>query len=1170
MTRTALAAAGGRGGGGDARTDGQVGWRVAVEGFWCTARPSAGELPDEGWKLHVSAASTVGGAVLAAVTEVLAEDPCAFKFAAGPAQLHQLNSRNSDRGSAGKFITVYPGGEAQFRRLAAALHRATDGLPGPVVLSDRPYRPGSLVHYRYGAIAARAELGNDGGYRSMLRGPGGERVEDVRGAAYRCPPWARDPLAVDEPEGSGGGDEGSGGGAGAAGARAGAVAGYGAASGYRPGAGRPAPKRRRGSGGVLLAGRYVVTGAIRHGAKGGVFLGRDTDGGAEVVVKQARAHIEVDRAGTDARAALRHEAALLARLEGQGLAPRPVELVEQDDSLFLVQERIAGQPLGSWVAARLRRDGSPDVDWAEAGPMAHALLDLVEQVHEQGLVLRDLSPGNVLVQPDGSLRLVDLELAAEAGSRAGSAGTPGYRAPEQGPGRLALVGGDGAAAPDRRAGGPFAGLAAGRSGDGVRTAEPEADLYALGGLYFLLATGHDPLLPEDLPHARPVADRLGRWLALAARCGTTAQRLAPAVLGLRAEEPRDRWIPARVRESLTTAPAPWPQAPGAAGGIGDGCPAVRRAPVPEASAPGPLADGSPADRHATSPGPLASSSFTAPQAPVPEAGRHCAADPGTLAAAHGSPAVRQTPAPEAAHPHPPVAGALGDGDPTYRSTSAPDTSHHPVPNDGDAWSTGAGAEGGAAAFWDTQTVAGTTGAAPTTRSPHVSAAPATGPATEAAVLDRVLHDGLRHLAATATPSRRDRLWPVVPAGERSDPCNVQHGAAGVLAVLARAAATTGLPQDVRETARTTARTAAEWIERRCAAEPVVLPGLHFGRAGAAWALLDAARALGDHALAGRAAELASRIAVEWPNPDVCHGAAGAGFLQLRFAAEGLKESTAQPAWFLGRALRCGRGLLAAAQQAPYGTVWPVPRDFDSALAGITHLGFAHGVAGVGAFLLAAAEATADRALLDGALAAGRTLAATARLDPPGAAAGPAAWWPQSADDPAHVRLAHWCSGSSGAGAFLLRLWRATGDPDAHRLALAAGRAVTAGRWHSGTTACHGLAGDGEFLLDLAEATGDPELCYAAAELGALVASRTALRDGLLVLPDETGTGSAAAYGTGTAGALAFLLRLRHGGPRLWVDPTPYVDPAPYADPAPYSGGPTAAPAAPGPTGTVRS
>ncbi|MFE6505016.1 hypothetical protein [Kitasatospora sp. NPDC057738] len=276
---------------------------------------------------------------------------------------------------------------------------------------------------------------------------------------------------------------------------------------------------------MLLAGRYALTAAVRHDAEGGVFLGREVSSGAEVVVKQARAHTGVDRAGTDARDALRHEAALLARLAGQGLAPLAVELIEQEDSVFLVQERIAGQPLDDWVAARLRRDGRPDVDWAEAGPVAHGLLDLVEQVHAQGLVLRDLSPGNVMVRPDGTLRLAHLELAAETGRPAGSAGAPGYRAPEHGPGRLAAA-------------------------DRGRVAHPAVDLYALGGLLFLLATGHDPLLSEDLPRARPVAERLGRWLALAARTGGTARRLAPAILGLRAEHPRQRWGVARVRAAL--------------------------------------------------------------------------------------------------------------------------------------------------------------------------------------------------------------------------------------------------------------------------------------------------------------------------------------------------------------------------------------------------------------------------------------------------------------------------------------------------------------------------------------------------------------------------------------------------------------------------------------------
>ncbi|MFD5463168.1 class IV lanthionine synthetase LanL [Kitasatospora sp. NPDC127059] len=994
-TRAALAGAGGRGGGGD--------WEVTVGGFWCTARPSASApLPDQGWKLHVSAASVAGGEVLAAVTRVLAADPCDFKFAATEERLRELNSRNSERGSAGKFITVYPADDAQFQRLAAELDRATAGLPGPVVLSDRPYRPGSRVHYRYGAFAARAELGNDGEYRSVLRGPGGERAEDVRGGSYRAPGWVRDPFAAPVPSG------------GPSGAPSGGPS------------GDPSSGRGRGGRGVLLAGRYAVTAAVRHGAKGGVFLGREAASGAEVVVKQARAHIEVDRAGTDARDALRHEADLLARLDGQGLAPRAVELIEQDDSVFLVQERIAGQPLGSWVAGRLRRNGTPDVDWAEAGPVVHGLLDLVERVHGQGLVLRDLSPGNVMVRPDGSLRLVDLELAAETGRPAGTAGTPGYRAPEQG--RLALA--------------------------GSCVADPAVDLYALGGLLFLLATGHDPLLPEDLPNARPVAERLGRWLTLAARSGATARRLAPVVLGLRAEEPELRWGVARVREALV----------GADGAV---------------------------DRSVHRPDGAAS----AVVAPL----WHVAARPGAGAGAARPGVGLVHPGVGSVHPG---AGLVRPGAPQEAGADEPS-------------------------------------------------------------LDRLLCDGLRHLALSATPERSDRLWSVVPAGERTDPCNVQHGAAGVLAVLARAASAEGLPAEVRAEAARTARTAAGWIERRVAAEPAVLPGLHFGRSGTAWALLDAARVLGDADAAERAATLARRIPVEWPNPDVCHGAAGAGFTQLRFASDDLADSANGfgnglgddfGQGFAGRADRCARSLLAAARREPYGAVWPVPAGFDSALAGATHLGFAHGVAGVGAFLLAAAAATGDRALRDActtaAIEAGRTLGATVRWGPSDGATRPAsdrtadrstAWWPQSAGDPEHIRLSHWCSGSSGAGSFLLRLWRATGDPDALALARAAGRAVLTGRWHSGVSACHGLAGDGEYLLDLAEATDDPAFLTGARELGRLIAVRAALRDGLLTLPDETGTGCAAAYGTGTAGPLAFLLRLRHGGPRLWLDPLSPAD-----------------------------
>lgn len=279
-------------------------------------------------------------------------------------------------------------------------------------------------------------------------------------------------------------------------------------------------------------------------------------------------------------------------------------------------------------------------------------------------------------------------------------------------------------------------------------------------------------------------------------------------------------------------------------------------------------------------------------------------------------------------------------------------------------------------------------------------------------MERLLSDGLTHLMDTMTPLDPVRLWPADPTAERTDPLNVQHGAAGVLSVLTAAAAHRTDPR-----LRATVAEAAQWIATRAEAGGQQLPGLHFGRSGTAWALLDAARLLDDDGLAAHAARLAREVPVRWPNPDVCHGVAGAGLTQLHFWHEtGDKE-------FRERATAAAEHLLTTAAKGRSGVVWPVPADFDSELAGITHLGFAHGVAGVGTFLLLAGLAAEREDFVHAARAAAETLLATARVRDGGAG------WPvedRSADAPVHAP--HWCSGASGIGTFLIRLWQATGDP----------------------------------------------------------------------------------------------------------------------------------------------
>jgi tRNA A-37 threonylcarbamoyl transferase component Bud32 len=858
-------------------------WTMRRSQLWCHLEPPEHTVRDHGWKLHVSATPLSAPIVLAHAAEVLIRNNCPFKFARTLDFATRLASRNAERGGGGKFITAYPDDDDHLRALAAQLHQATYGLPGPAIMSDRPYRPGSLVYYRYGAFRGFA-LGNDGSYETPLVGPDGSVVKDERKAWFSPPPWAQPPFPDQR------------------------------ANGTRP----------RVAGPVLLGGRFLVQQAIRHSYRGGVYRATDQHTGETVVVKQARRHADANLTGSDAHDRLRAEADLLERLARHGIAARPVTLFAQQGDLFLAEELIDGVSLHRWVADRIT--AGRDVPLSDAVAMAARVAKALALVHAEGVVHRDFTPFNIMVTAAGEVRLIDLEMAVTSGTACGRILTFGYAAPEQADADLV------APAPAQT-----------------------ADLFSLGATILHLASGVDAVLLRDEPARRPLGPRIAALVDLLGTRSATVRALRPLIVGLTADDPDARWEIDRVLRFL------------------DGI----------------------------------------------------------------SPAVAR-----ATH---------GDG------RLAVD------------------------------------------------------------VQERMIADGLAHLVDTMNPLRTDRLWRSGVFGSGTDPCSVQHGAAGVLSVLTRAAATRGEPA-----LHTAVRTAADWIERRLPAEQRLLPGLYFGRSGTAWALHDAAMLLGDQGMAARAVDLALRIPLDWPSPDICHGLAGAGMAQLY-----LWQVTGDER-FRARGLACAERLAAMAEHTDGGVLWPIPTSFASELAGLRHYGFAHGVAGVATYLLATAEATGRGDLLDLAVAAGGTIAAAADVR------DGAAWW-SSGEETGHGRAmaAHWCNGSSGMGTFLVRLWLATGEERFAELSRAAAEAVWRSRGQASPATCHGLAGDGQFLLDLADHVAAPRYREWAAELAAWMHVRHAMRDGRIVVPDETMLDVVADYHTGLGGAVDFLLRLRHGGPRPW-------------------------------------
>jgi hypothetical protein len=367
-------------------------WGFSVDGPWAFATPAGVRSPEQGWKLHISATEASAADVLAATVPVLVAEGVPFKFAASHRIVRLLNSTHADRASGGKVVTVYPADDAQAVRLAEACHRATEGLAGPVSLSDRAYRPGSLVHYRYGGFTGGQAIDADGVVVHLIKGPDGAPLADERTATYRAPSWLADPFQ----------------------AVAAAVS-----------AAAPAP-----GGTVILNERYRIQGALSHANKGGTYLADDLTTGQPVVVKEGRPHVGDEGRG-DARARVRHEARMLALAECLRRAPFLVDVFEQSGHVFLVEQYVDAPSLRDVVEGE--GDGPATALPAdEARALAAALAETMAAFHTAGIVIGDFTPNNILVTDDGALVVIDLEHARPGDEPAsGPAGTPGYASPEQ-------------------------------------------------------------------------------------------------------------------------------------------------------------------------------------------------------------------------------------------------------------------------------------------------------------------------------------------------------------------------------------------------------------------------------------------------------------------------------------------------------------------------------------------------------------------------------------------------------------------------------------------------------------------------------------------------------------------------------------------------------------------
>ena len=110
-----------------------------------------------------------------------------------------------------------------------------------------------------------------------------------------------------------------------------------------------------------------------------------------------------ETSGLDAWHLLANEAHILERLQPTGITPRLMAFFQQEGDSFLAEEAVDGVTLRAWNAARWEADVPAA---AEILAVARKVADALAIVHRSETVVRDFTPNNLIVQPDGHIRLI--------------------------------------------------------------------------------------------------------------------------------------------------------------------------------------------------------------------------------------------------------------------------------------------------------------------------------------------------------------------------------------------------------------------------------------------------------------------------------------------------------------------------------------------------------------------------------------------------------------------------------------------------------------------------------------------------------------------------------------------------------------------------------------------
>lgn len=213
--------------------------------------------------------------------------------------------------------------------------------------------------------------------------------------------------------------------------------------------------------GSIIDNKYEVLKQIGKGGMSTVYLAMDKRLNKQWAIKEI-IKIANDKNNEVVVQSLLVEANLMKRLDHPSL-PRIVDIIDNGKTIYVIMDYIEGESLDKILLTNGAQPQELVIEWAKQ------LCNVLRYLHSQTppIIYRDMKPANVMLKPEGNLKLIDFGIAREYKRQniqdTVSLGTRGYAAPEQ-----------------------FGGMG---------QTDARTDIYCLGVTLYHLVTGQNPSEP---------------------------------------------------------------------------------------------------------------------------------------------------------------------------------------------------------------------------------------------------------------------------------------------------------------------------------------------------------------------------------------------------------------------------------------------------------------------------------------------------------------------------------------------------------------------------------------------------------------------------------------------------------------------------------------------------